>query len=133
MLNRAEFFKALADETRLRIVHLLLDADAEVCVCELVDALGLPQYQVSRHLAVLKRAQLVASRRDRTWAYYRLAPEASFRSDLRRLLSHWSTVPRWQEDAAMLRKRLSLRAGGSCVVGRMNRTKAVLTGDSHER
>jgi len=68
-------FKALGDETRLRILNLL--QEGELCVCDLTHALGLPQSTVSRHLAILKKAGLVADRRNRTWAFYRLADDAS--------------------------------------------------------
>ncbi|MEE2729009.1 MAG: metalloregulator ArsR/SmtB family transcription factor [Candidatus Latescibacterota bacterium] len=68
-------FKACSDSTRLRILFLL-DA-RELCVCELVDVLQMPQGKISRHLAVLKIAGLVHDRRDATWFYYSLAPAAS--------------------------------------------------------
>lgn len=65
-----EVFKACADETRLRILFLL--AERELCVCELVEVLGMPQGKISRHLSVLKRAVLVRDRRDGVWIYYAL-------------------------------------------------------------
>ena len=61
-------FKALADRTRLRILALL--GNNEVCVCHIHDSLGLPQPTVSRHLAYLKRAQLVTGSRDGKWMHY---------------------------------------------------------------
>lgn len=64
-------FRALADETRLRIVALL--ASSEVCVCNIHDALGVPQPTVSRHLAYLRRTGLVATRRQGLWVHYRLS------------------------------------------------------------
>lgn len=67
-------FKALGDETRLRILNLL--QEGELCVCDLTHSLCLPQSTVSRHLAILKKAGLVADRRNRTWAFYRLAGDA---------------------------------------------------------
>ena len=66
-------FKALGDETRLRIVALL--SHDELCVCHLVDALRLSQPHVSRHLAILRAARVVESRREGSWIYYRLAPQ----------------------------------------------------------
>jgi ArsR family transcriptional regulator, arsenate/arsenite/antimonite-responsive transcriptional repressor len=69
-----EFFAALADETRLRIVLLLVSGEA--CVCTLHESLDLPQPNVSRHLAVLRSAGIVEARRDGKWTYYRLAPQA---------------------------------------------------------
>ena len=63
-------FKALADPTRLRLIHLL--GDEEVCVCSFVQTLQTSQPKVSRHLAYLRRAGLVATRRDGKWIHYRL-------------------------------------------------------------
>jgi ArsR family transcriptional regulator len=64
-------FRALADATRLRILGLLLTG--EVCVCDIHDTLTIPQPKASRHLAYLRRAGLVAARREGLWMYYRLA------------------------------------------------------------
>lgn len=64
-------FKGFADPTRIRILNLL--AAGELCVCDLVDLLALPQPAVSRHLAYLRAASLVAVTRDSNYAYYRLA------------------------------------------------------------
>lgn len=64
-------FRALADETRLRILGLLLTG--EVCVCDIQDSLRIPQPKASRHLAYLRRAGLVHARRDGLWIHYRLA------------------------------------------------------------
>jgi len=65
-------FKALADATRLRILGLLLTG--EVCVCDIHDSLRIPQSKTSRHLAYLRNAGLVETRRDGVWIRYRLAP-----------------------------------------------------------
>jgi ArsR family transcriptional regulator len=74
----ADLFKALSDETRLRIYSLL--TKAELCVCEIEDMLNLSQSLVSNHLAVLRRAGLVKARRDAEdarWIFYRADPEAA--------------------------------------------------------
>ena len=68
MKNEAGIFKALADETRLRILLLLLDG--ELCVCEIIAALELPQSTVSRHLAYLKKNGWVSDRKQGVWMYY---------------------------------------------------------------
>lgn len=64
-------FKALGDRTRLRILGLL--ANGEVCVCDIHGSLDIPQPTASRHLAYLRRAGLVATRKDGLWVHYRLA------------------------------------------------------------
>ena len=65
-------FKALADATRLRILGLLLSG--EVCVCHIHESLKISQPKASRHLAYLRRAGLVETRRDGLWVNYRMAP-----------------------------------------------------------
>jgi len=64
-------FKALADPTRLRILFLLKHG-GELCVCELTEALKIPQSGVSYHLGVLERAGLIEKRDEGTWSYCRL-------------------------------------------------------------
>jgi ArsR family transcriptional regulator len=80
----ATVYRALADETRLRILALLAppgdgaaDAAAEVCVCHIHESLGLPQPTVSRHLAYLRKAGLVEARRQGIWMHYRVARPAN--------------------------------------------------------
>src|SRR5450631_365650 len=63
-------FRALADPTRLRLLNLM--ADKEICVCYFVEILCISQPKISRHLAYLRRAGLVASRRQGRWMHYRL-------------------------------------------------------------
>jgi ArsR family transcriptional regulator len=70
----AGLFRALSDETRLRIVALLVHG--ELCVCHLQEALALTQPNISRHLAVLRAAGVVADRRAGSFVHYRLAPQA---------------------------------------------------------
>jgi ArsR family transcriptional regulator, arsenate/arsenite/antimonite-responsive transcriptional repressor len=67
----ARMFKSLEDETRLRILALLLEAD-ELCVCDLVAVLQLPQSTVSRQLSTLKGAGWLKDRREGLWIYYSL-------------------------------------------------------------
>ena len=64
-------FSGFADPTRLRILNLL--AAGELCVCDLVELLDLPQPLVSRHLAYLRRSSLVEVTREAKYAHYRLA------------------------------------------------------------
>lgn len=70
----SRLFKALGDETRLRIVALL--SHGELCVCHLEDALQISQPKVSRHLALLRSAGVVDHRREGSWVYYRLAVQS---------------------------------------------------------
>ena len=74
MLLPAQFFKCLADETRLRCL-LLLQQRGELCVCELTQALQMSQPKISRHLGLLRTCRLLQDRRQGAWVYYRLHPE----------------------------------------------------------
>ena len=69
--STTRLFRAFADETRLRILHLL--TKGEICVCDIMAVLRIPQPKVSRHLAYLKRAGLVVDRKDGLWRHYSLA------------------------------------------------------------
>jgi ArsR family transcriptional regulator len=64
------FFQALGDRTRLRLLNLM--GEQEICVCYFVEVLGQPQPKISRHLAYLRSAGLVAARREGKWMHYRL-------------------------------------------------------------
>ncbi len=66
--DKARLFKALGDEVRLKLLHLV--KDQEVCVCDLVDVLGMPQGTLSHHLSVLNQAGLVTARKQGRWNYY---------------------------------------------------------------
>jgi ArsR family transcriptional regulator len=70
--------KALADKTRLKIIHQLMQVreDDAVCVCDIVPELGLTQPTISYHLKQLRDAGLVEREKRGTFAHYRLAPEA---------------------------------------------------------
>lgn len=72
MKTLAALFKSLEDETRLRIMGLLLDVD-ELCVCHIIAVLQLPQSTVSRHLATLKNAGWLNDRREGLWIFYSLS------------------------------------------------------------
>jgi len=69
-----QFFQLLSDDTRLRSL-MLMRQQGELCVCELVHALGVIQPKVSRHLATLRDAGIVMDRRQGQWIYYQLHPD----------------------------------------------------------
>lgn len=71
MKKTTALFKALAHDTRLKILNLLFDG--EVCVCRIMEILELPQSTASRHLGILKNAGLVEDRREGIWVHYSLA------------------------------------------------------------
>ncbi len=121
MENYTEAFRVLGDISRLRIMNVFVRARQAICVCELVDALGLPQYQVSRQVQQLKQAGLLKVKKQGTWAYYYLNEENSF---FRHLFDFLESVAANDEpvltgrDMRALNMRLSLRENGRCVVGK---------------
>ncbi len=98
-----KLFGALADSTRLRLLNLL--GRDEVCVCFLVEALGLSQPKISRHLAYLRDAEIVAARRDGKWMHYRVVtpPDPNAARILDETLNCLQDNPELQQD----RQRLS--------------------------
>jgi len=95
-------FRALADTTRLRLLNLI--ADREICVCYFVEILKMSQPKISRHLAYLRKAEIVAARREGKWMHYRLAipkDEVAARI-LREALRHLRERPEMKRDVARL-------------------------------
>ena len=103
MKNTARIMKALADETRLRILALLLDS-GELCVCDLMAALQLPQSTVSRHLAYLKNAGWLDDRREGVWMYYQViaCPSALQGRMLAALREELAALATYREDRGRL-------------------------------
>jgi ArsR family transcriptional regulator len=95
-------FRALADPTRLRLLNLV--ADREICVCYFVEILGISQPKISRHLAYLRRAGIVAARRQGRWMHYRLVvPQDSVASAiLKETLTHLRQRPAMRRELAQL-------------------------------
>lgn len=100
----SQLFRALGDETRLRIVALL--AHGELCVCHLEKALGLNQPNISRQLGVLRAARVVEARREGTWVYYSLVPQSHeiVKSQLETLTRAFGAARALKADHARLRK-----------------------------
>ncbi len=72
-METLSFFKAMADDTRLKVL-MLLSLKGELCVCDLQNALEISQPKVSRHLAELRRNELLVDERRAKWVYYKLNP-----------------------------------------------------------
>ena len=105
-------FRAFSDRTRLRILHILLGG--ELCVGDIVETLRAPQPRVSRHLAHLRKANLVVVRKSGLWSHYSLAPaETSFHRKLLECLGKcFGQVPELQADSARAAK--TRKSGGCC-------------------
>jgi ArsR family transcriptional regulator len=92
-----KLFRALADSTRLRLLNLM--SEQEICVCYFIEVIGAPQPKISRHLAYLRRADVVAARRDGKWMHYRLTmPEDSHAASILK-----STIAALRADKQMQR------------------------------
>lgn len=109
-------FKALSDKTRLRIAYLLSSSKTELCVCEIVDSLEIPQYNVSRHLKIMKKAGLVSEVKAGKWVRYEINSDGTFRGAL---LTTLLTLPTaiFRKELMELKKRFSIRIKGKCLLG----------------
>ncbi len=98
------FFQALGDNTRLRLLNLM--GEQEICVCYLVEILGQSQPKISRHLAYLRRAGIVAARREGKWMHYRIVMPADIGAAqlLRQTLAWMRADRKMQADRARLSK-----------------------------
>ncbi len=111
--NLTTLFKTLSDESRLRIINLLVNMK-ELCVCDIERTLGFTQTKVSRHLTYLKKAGLVRDRRVGTWILYSLA--VTERPEHKELLTTLNDVlklyPALQEDITQLQLHIK---NGQCT------------------
>lgn len=114
MNELAAGFKALADPTRLRLLNLL--RHGELCVCDLMEALDVPQPKVSRHLSFLKKERWVSGRRSGKWMHYKLSTprQAILVKVMDALLAHLGDLETARWDEARLRRHLAARPSGRC-------------------
>ncbi len=100
-----DFYRALGDETRLRILHLLA-SQGELCVCDVESILEVTQSKASRHLNTLRQARLLSCRRQGAWMYYRLAGHALLSQGVvAELVGTLASDPRVQRDLSRARGR----------------------------
>jgi ArsR family transcriptional regulator len=117
MAGETDVFKALSDNTRLRVLNLFLAANGSLCVCEIVDALKLPQYNISKQLTVLRQAGIVEVEKRGLWGYYHLRGDQSANQTLFTFLKSYLDDETFKNDRRNLEARLLLRKDGKCVVG----------------
>jgi ArsR family transcriptional regulator len=117
MIEITRFLDAMTDPTRLRLLRLL--RQEELCVCELVDTLRMPQYKISRHLRNLRAVGLVEARRDGRWMHYRLGRRGVRARLLRDLLEvlcgHLDKTTLGKQDDCSLQRRLAAGKAGRCL------------------
>ncbi len=116
MKEYIEIFKALGDETRLRLINLLLISGNKPCVCELTDALEVPQYNISKHLKILKQAGLIEEFKEGRWVYWGIIKNNDFK---KLIFNSVSSISKniLIKDNKELEKRMKLRTKGKCLVG----------------
>jgi ArsR family transcriptional regulator len=123
----SDLFRVLANEDRLRIFYLIIHSGQQLCVCEIIDATGLPQYQVSiidatglpqyqvsKHLRLLREAELICGERQGRWTYYGLAPGERVER-VARFIKRSIAPDAFTAELDSLKQRLSLRQDGRCV------------------
>lgn len=119
MQDLTKVMKALSDETRLRILNLLLER--ECCVCEVMQALGISQTRASRNLGILQDAGFLRARREGLWVLYSLGKEEIERYPAA-LVKAIAKAVEGNELASQDRERLKQaeRLGPGCATNRQN-------------
>lgn len=115
-LQPTELFQALGDMTRIRIMRLLLSRRGEeACLCEFTDSLNEPEYNISRHLKVLRQVGLLTSVKEGRWVYHRLVKDSSFFKYAYKLID---TLPDndkiFESDLKRFDSEISKRESGRC-------------------
>lgn len=112
MKNEIKAFKILTDETRIRILRLLLLADIELCVCEIVESLDLPSYTISRHIKELKNSYLVSERKEGRFIFHSIPEDLDPFS--KKLLELIQMIPGeyFKNDKLILKDQLKNRREG---------------------
>ena len=106
-----DFFNILSDSTRLRTL-MLIQAEEEVCVCEMTFSLEESQPKISRHLALMREAGIVTNRREGTWIHYCIDPNLPSwtRESLKQLFHQLNSLEPFPDDRRRL-KRMTDRPG----------------------
>lgn len=113
VLLNTQLFKALGDDTRLKMVGLL--SHGELCVCDLMAVLELPQSTASRHLAYLKNSHWVTGRRSGRWMYYKLNPAILRQVVYRSIIEFIEGLAEVQREHAVLREYLRQKDASQCI------------------
>lgn len=109
-----EIFKALSEESRLRILSLLVGG--EMCVCEIEASLKLTQSNASRQLSILKRSGILESYKQAQWTYYRINPKfmKEYNEIWNYLCNHIKELPSYEKDAKSLKECSKQDICGCC-------------------
>jgi ArsR family transcriptional regulator len=128
VLELTDIYKSFSDFARLRILHLLVQQP--VCVCHIQEVIGLPQVNVSQHLAYLRKAGLVEFESVQTWKVYRIVsprpPE--FEVNLKALIECAKLNPTFKKDLLRLKETLKNSRFSPCVrIASINRSHRLAT------
>ena len=120
MVNEIKILKSISESTRFRIIRLLLETKKEICGCEFVDSLEIPQYNLTKHLDILINAGLIKTRKESRWVYYSVCDnETPFcQSICQSILKASDKIH--SEDLNRFMKRLDIRENGKCHLGIQN-------------
>lgn len=114
MQAHVQAFKALSDGTRLRILLLLME-NGELCVCDIMESLEIPQSTASRHLSILRNAGFVEHERRGAWMYYQTVKYSSFQSDLLSIiLNNRASIPEAQQDSKRFLEYIENKDKSAC-------------------
>ena len=120
-MDETKVLKALGEQTRLRILHLLLKTKKELCGCEFVDSLEIKQYNLTKHLDILINAGFIRSRKEGRWVHYSFCKSQSeFVGSLCKAILKLDGGT-YDEDFKRWSKRLKLRKNGKCYIGIQNK------------
>lgn len=112
LYDSVKMFKALGDETRMRMLNLM--RHGELCVCDIMEVLQLPQSTISRHLAHLRNTGWVSARRRGKWIYYRLKVESGTERICSDVIIYLSSLPLLQEDYRAMALHLERKDKEAC-------------------
>lgn len=110
MTDPVAIFRTLADDTRWRIVRMVMGH--ALCVCELADILGMPQSSVSSHVQIIRRAGLLEEETCGKWTYFRIAP--AWLVPLRTIMKQFPDTGKYADDSEKTEARLARRASSCC-------------------
>ncbi len=125
-VDARNLFQAVADSTRVRILRLMIETKEEICLCDFVDSLLEPQYNLSKHLKVLRQSGLISAVKDGRWVYHGLIDGAQHIKNLYRLISSLpDTNGAFLADLKQFQKRKRIR-GERCredIISGQERTR----------
>lgn len=108
--------QAIADKTRLRILRILVTLPKEEgCLCDLTDSLQEPEYNVSRHLKVLKNAGLLSARKEGRWVYHKLSSEKAVKPFYRLIAQLPDLDQTFSEDLKRFKDEIAKRCNDRCA------------------